>query len=516
MVVLSSCVRIPTGIGLKSPFNLYSIFLALPNINYIKGFIITPMSIKNRTIFCHDNIDILQNMEDESIDLIYLDPPFNKKKTFHAPLGSRAEGASFRDTWYDEDIKKGYLTLIADLYPTLYEYLKGVEQIESRSHRNYLIYMAQRLIEMKRILKDTGSVYLHCDNTMSHYLKLLMDCVFGYKHFIGHIVWKRHTSLQKGSQYKSKTWGTTNDDIFHYVKSNEYIFNDTRVLTPQEIEEKFPHIDDETGERFYDDTSHLFRSQDMGDRPNLCYEWRGFKSPYSSGWRLSIQRLEEEHQKGNIVIKSNGKLQRRKYLKDYKGVPLGNLWTDINPPKKQERVGYPTQKPIALLERIIQASSNKGDMVLDPFCGCATTCVAAEKLGRQWIGIDVSKKAYDLVKIRLDKEVTDKRNLFKYKNRVIYREDIPQRSDIKRIDLSYGKHRIEAKHLLYEQQEGICKGCQATFEYRHFDIDHIVPQAKGGGDNIENLQLLCSHCNRIKGQKDMSYLVQRLQELGIL
>ena len=193
-------------------------------------------------------------------------------------------------------------------------------------------------------------------------------------------------------------------------------------------------------------------------------------------------------------------------------------WWQIQPvaPSAKERVGYPTQKPIALLERIIQASSNKGDMVLDPFCGCATTCVAAEKLGREWIGIDVSKKAYDLVKMRLDKEVADKGDLTKYQNEVIYREDIPQRTDIKNIDLSYSKNKIEVKHLLYEEQEGRCNGCQSVFEYRHFDIDHIVPQVKGGSDNKENLQLLCSHCNRIKGKNDMSYLIKRLQALNIL
>ena len=469
-------------------------------------------TIKNRTIFCKDNIAILENINDNSIDLIYLDPPFNKKKTFHAPIGSQAEGASFKDTWYDDDLKEGYIGLIADLYPKLYQYLRGIESIESRSHRNYIVYMAQRLIEMQRILKDTGSIYLHCDNTMSHYIKLLMDIVFGHNNLRGHIIWKRHTSTQKGSQFKSKSWGITNDDIFHYTKTDNYTLKNVRDLTDDEILKKFHLIDKKTGNRFYDDSSHIWRNKGMGDRPNLCYEWRGFKNPHPSGWRLSKERLEEEYQKGNIVITKNKRIERRKYLKDYEGVPLGNIWTDINPPSSKERVDYPTQKPLALLERIIKASSNEDDIILDPFCGCATTCIASEKLDRQWIGIDVSKKAYELVGIRLKKEVTNPEDILQWKTEVIFREDSPQRTDSKDIDLSYTKRKVKTKHSLYDKQQGNCKGCKLKFEYRHFEIDHIVPKVKGGGGNIENLQLLCNHCNRIKSDNRMEYLINYLKE----
>ena len=458
-------------------------------------------------------------MNDKCIDLVYLDPPFNKKKTFHAPLGSKAEGASFRDTWYDEDIKKGYLTLIADLYPTLYEYLKGVEQIESRSHRNYLIYMAQRLIEIKRILKDTGSIYLHCDNTMSHYLKLLMDCVFGHQNFRNEIVWKR--SSQKGTRGNKKTLGTVTDIIYFYSKSYDHIIKIPKIDRKDKLKD-FKH-NDKKG--LYRAVTPLFADGSLHDCP--IYEWKDLNPKY--GWRVSKENLEKMDKEGKIHWNTRNKPYKKEYIDEYEGQDISNLWIDIGMATGKERVGYPTQKPIALLERIIQASSNKGDMVLDPFCGCATTCVAAEKLGREWIGIDVSKKAYDLVKMRLDREVADKGDLTKYQNEVIYREDIPQRTDIKNIDLSYSKNKIEVKHLLYEEQEGRCKGCQSVFEYRHFDIDHIVPQAKGcskkhkcflgdqgGGDNKENLQLLCSHCNRIKGKNDMNYLIARLQELNML
>lgn len=240
----------------------------------------------------------------------------------------------------------------------------------------------------------------------------------------------------------------------------------------------------------------------MGARPNLCYEWRGFRNPHPSGWRLSKERLEEEFQKGNIVIRPDGKLERRKYLKDYKGVPVGNLWDDIPPATGNERTGYPTQKPLRLLERIIKASSNEGDVVLDPFCGCATTCVAAEKLVRNWIGIDISEKAIDLVKSRLIKDL----GLFSIK--VIHRTDIPT-------DRA-GKKSPDIKYLLFGKQEGFCNGCGISFHFRNFTLDHIIPRDKGGTDTDDNLQLLCGYCNSVKGNRTQEYLLAKLKENNVI
>ena len=232
-----------------------------------------------------------------------------------------------------------------------------------------------RIFLMRKLLKETGSLYLHCDSTMSHYLKILLDIIFGVSHFRNEIVWKRASSQQKGSQFKEKTWSPNTDSIFFYVKSNQYNLNplrDISELSKEKIEKKFKYID-ENGKRYYNDSAHIFRNPAMGDRPNLCYEWRGFKNPHPSGWRLSKERLEEEYQKGNIVIRKDGKLERRKYLKDYRGVPIGSLWLDIIPTNSKERLGYPTQKPEALLERIIKASSCEGDVIADFFCGCGTS-----------------------------------------------------------------------------------------------------------------------------------------------
>ena len=365
--------------------------------------------IENRTIFCRDNLEILEGINSNSIDLIYLDPPFNKKKTFTAPIGSSAEGASFKDVFKKKDLKDEWVQTIKEDNEKLRTFLTGIKDLGDTSNYAYLAFMAIRVLEMHRVLKDTGSLYLHCDSTMSHYLKLMLDCVFGEKNFRNEIVWNRAGHIGKGSHHAPKSFGKNTDAVFFYSKSNTFSLRPYKELTDKEFEAKFPLVDDK-GER-YNTNTPIFRSRSMGGAPNLCYTWRGFKNPHPSGWRLSKSRLEEEYQKGNIVIKNHNKLERRKYQKDYKGEPIDNLWNDINiGSNAKERTGYPTQKPLALLERIIKASSNEGDIVLDPFCGCATTCVAAEGLGRKWIGIDVSVKAYELVKQSLSTQLDQRYN----------------------------------------------------------------------------------------------------------
>ena len=455
-------------------------------------------TLKDKTIFTRDNLEILRGIDGETMDLIYLDPPFNKNQDFTAPIGTTAEGASFRDIFKKQDVKASWIGIIAKDYPKIANYLNGIKNIGHISSYCYLSYMAIRLIEMYRVLKPTGSLYFHCDHTIGCHLRLLLDCIFGENNHRGHIIWKRHTSVQKGSQYKSKSWGSTTDYILHYTKTDDFFLNSTRAIGPEEVQEKFPLID-EKDERYHANAP-LYRGLSMGDRPNLCYEWRGFKNPDPSGWRLSKERLEEEYHKGNVVITEQGKLQRRKYLKDYEGVPVGNIWTDIPPVSRKI---YPTQKPLDLLKRIIQASSAVGDWVLDPFCGCATTCVAAQLLDRKWIGIDISKRAFDLVKMRLAEKlsITSEGNTAGVLSfgKVIHREDIPQRTDIPGAE----KPRKETKQDLYGRQEGICNGCEQYFPFKVMEIDHVVSQSKGGGDNEENLQLLCSHCNRSKSNRTM-------------
>ena len=255
---------------------------------------------------------------------------------------------------------------------------------------------------------------------------------------------------------------------------------------------------------------NLYKAEDLtapGVAPSRFFEWRG-AVPGNRSWRYSKEKLEELWEAGLILTKRDGKTPRLDGLKTYLGPDdrpkVQSIWTDIHrvANTSKERTGYPTQKPIALLERIIKASSNEADVVLDPFCGCATTCVAAERLGRQWIGIDISEKAVDLVRMRLEKEV----GLF---GTVIHRTDIPKRSE--KLP-NYQTH----KHTLFGRQEGLCNGCQTQFPFRNMTVDHIVPRRHGGTDALDNLQLLCGACNSTKGTGTQAELLAKLQEQGII
>ncbi|MGU9963517.1 MAG: DNA methyltransferase [Candidatus Halichondribacter symbioticus] len=396
-------------------------------------------SIKNRTIFCHDNLEILKGIDSDCVDLIYLDPPFNKNKTFTAPIGSSAEGASFSDIFREEDVKDEWLLDIKEDNYFIHDLLSTVKTIGGRASYNfcYLAYMAIRLIECHRILKSTGSIYLHCDPTMSHYLKLLMDCIFDEKNYQNEVTWKR-TSAHNDP----KRFGRITDIIFFYTKSDDYYFDTVYLPYDQSyIDNSFRNKDERGAYKSQDLTGPGVNKQDP--------RWRDYH-PSDSGRSWSVpkrivkqilgdksaddlttaQKLDLLYDNGYIDFSKNGTPRFRSYLDDLSGVPAQSLWTDINPLSShaKERTGYPTQKPLVLLERIIAASSPAGGIVLDPFCGCATTCVASEKLGRSWVGVDVSIKAYELVKERMKKEVERKDELFK--EEVDFQTDPPVRTDM--------------------------------------------------------------------------------------
>ena len=357
-----------------------------------------------------DNYDVLRQLPDECVDLIYLDPPFNSNQFYVAAFGDKGRvGRQLRDIWrWNAGSERAFQEIEAraftnSSYKRLLDCIKGVrlQAGETSDMAAYILYMARRLMEMRRVLKRTGSIYLHCDPHANAYLRILMDAVFSSDNFRNHITWERHTSAQRGSQHNPRTWGNTTDTLLFYAKSKVARLNPYKDLTEEQSSSKFP-LKDKHGRRYYNDSSHIWSSPNMGARPNLCYEWRGYCNPHPSGWRLSKKRLEEEYQKGNIVILSDGKLQRRKYEDDWRGTTIGSLWNDINPAAGSERLGYPTQKPRALLERIIKASSNPGDLVLDPFCGCGTAADAAASLGRKYLGIDISGIAVRVMQQRLE------------------------------------------------------------------------------------------------------------------
>ena len=348
----------------------------------------------HQTIWTEDCLDILRGMNTASVDLIYLDPPFNSKSDYSAPIGSKAAGSAFKDTWTLDDVDVEWINLIEAKHPALYRVLLAAM---NSSDKSYLAYMAARLLEMRRVLKPTGSLYLHCDPTMSHYLKLVMDAVFGRKAFRNEIVWsyQRWTGATRHFQ-------RMHDVIFMFARSKESRFN-------QAFE---PH------------------------------------SPKGQHRHKGRNRT--------TTISADGALAQM-YVSDSGMKAMRDVWeiSYLNANAK-ERVGYPTQKPIALLDRIIAASTNPGDMVLDPFCGCATACIAAEQLHRQWAGIDISPKAADLVRQRMRDEL----GMF-YDG--AHRTDIPHRTDLGKLPRANSP---ENRKRLYGDQAGNCAGCADHFEAR--------------------------------------------------
>ena len=263
----------------------------------------------------------------------------------------------------------------------------------------YLVMMANRLLELHRVLKSTGSLYLHCDSTASAYLKIVLDGVFGGQNFRNEIIWKRTNSL-KTSQFEDRKYGVNTDTILFYTKSDEYLFKskDIKVaFSDEEIEERYPFIDEKG--KFA--KSPTFRSMSMGERPNLCYEYKGVSAPSLAGWKYSKEYLIRIDDAGDLGWSKSGAPYRKFRPEHTKGRLVSNLWEDIDMTGGKERLGYPTQKPLALLERIISASSNEEDIVLDPFCGCGTAVHAAQKLNRQWVGIDITHLAISLIEKRL-------------------------------------------------------------------------------------------------------------------
>ena len=393
---------------------------------------------KNHTIWTGDNLPIMRGMNSESVDLIYLDPPFNSKQDYAAPIGSEAAGAEFKDTWTLSDVDAEWINLIESKNPALYRVLLAAM---TASDKSYLVYMAARILEMRRLLKPTGSIYLHCDPTMSHYLKLVMDAIFGRAQFRNEIVW----CYRKWS-VRARQFARNHDVILFYSGSRDSTFNAQYVSVSDLTMKRWGGRQQQA--ILVDGVRQAGTTDEKAQSP--CPDW----------WEISV----------------------------------------INPNAK-ERVGYPTQKPLKLLERVIAASSNAGDVVLDPFCGCATACIAAELQGRLWTGIDISPKASDLVKRRMGREVG-----VMYKGAV--REDIPLRTDLGDIP-PYNS--AANRKLLYGEQGGSCAGCSEHFKPQNLEVDHIIARAKGGTDHIQNLQLLCGNCNRIKGNRGMEYLKAKLQ-----
>ena len=362
--------------------------------------------VANRLYF-GDNLDILrQYVPDESVDLIYLDPPFNSNATYNVLFRERsgeesaAQITAFEDTWHwgweSETAFQDVVTRGPDKVGSLLSALR--QFLGQNDMMAYLTMMAQRMIELHRVLKPTGSIYLHCDPTASHYLKLLMDAVFDARNFRNEIVWLR--TMAKGLM--SRQLPNNHDVILGYRKTGESTWNVDSTFQPYD---EFS-LDAKTASKYNhrDPDGRLYQLDNLlnpnRNRPNLTYEFLGI----TRVWRWTKERMQVAYDQGLVVQPRPGAVPRlKRYLDEQRGRPFGDVWTDIPPINSQakERLGYPTQKPEALLERIINASSNEGDVVLDPFCGCGTATVAAERLNRRWIGIDITHLAITLVRHRL-------------------------------------------------------------------------------------------------------------------
>jgi adenine specific DNA methylase Mod len=353
------------------------------------------------SLYFGDNLYVLRDeIKNESIDLIYLDPPFNSKRDynllFKTPKGhdSDAQITAFDDTWHwGEQAEREFDELLHQQNTDVSEMIQSLRRFLKESDMMaYLVMMANRLVELHRVLKPSGSLYLHCDPTASHYLKIVLDTVFGAENFRNEIVWRR--SHPKGHAFTR--FATNHDVIFSYPKSiNQAKWNPIyREYDKENIEQQYSLID-ENGRR-YQLTSLLNPNP---DRPNLTYEFKGV----TKVWRWTKERMLEADRKGQIIVPKGGKgiPRYKRYLDEQEGIPVDDFWDDIELVSGSESLGYPTQKPLALLERIIEASSNKGEIVLDPFCGCGTAVHAAQKLEREWIGIDITHLSISLIEKRI-------------------------------------------------------------------------------------------------------------------
>ncbi len=394
---------------------------------------------QNRTLFHGDNLKFLRAMNSESVDLIATDPPFNKGRDFHATPDSLAAGAKFQDRWsWERDVHQEWVDQLTDDYPKLIEAIESARYAHSDGMGAFMCFMAVRLVEMRRVLKPTGSIYLHCDPTASHYLKAVMDAIFGWKNFRNEIVWCYKSGGASKRQFAKK-----HDILLFYSKdAKQARFNVLKVKS---------------------------YGQSGGGQGGAVQYYRDALGTYSivsarDWWEISM--LSTTH---------------------------------------SERLGYPTQKPMELYERIIKASSNEGDIVLDPFAGCATTCVAAERLNRQWVGMDIWGKAHEVVVDRLK----DETGLF---GTVQYETEPPARTDDGETGAPFLRVKQKVKepdgpkwtraqmyeHLL-DQNGPVCQGCDRTFDDpRYLELDHNTPRSDGGLNHISNRILLCGPCNRLK------------------
>ena len=453
----------------------------------------------NRTLFHGDNLKYMRAMNSETVDLIATDPPFNKGKDFHATPDSLASGAKFQDRWsWEKDVHEEWVDQIEDDYPHVMNVIQGSRSSYGDDMGAFLCFMAVRLIAMRRLLKPTGAIYLHCDPTAGHYLKELMDAIFGRRNFRNEIIW--HYS---GWNAKLATsFNSRHDILLYYTKATKkQSVNFNSYAVPWVSEDEYIKT------------------------------------------RKQKVRVDEDGRKYVMSDAGGGKRVKR-YLEEAMayGKPVDDVWNiDKLNNSAKESVGWPTQKPLKLYERIIKSSCNEGDIVLDPFCGCATTLVAAEKLNRKWVGIDLWDEASEMVVERLAQEgflttpdpYAGPAGQIKagLEGNITFTDIPPERTDDGEYAVPYLRPKVMVKepegpkytrqqmyeHLL-DQHGSRCQGCDRVFDDpRYLELDHNTPRADGGLNHISNRVLLCSPCNRLKSNMyTLSGLRRMNKKLGYM
>lgn len=456
----------------------------------------------------------MRGLNTDSVDLIYLDPPFNSDEEYGDPLGGDGH---FKDKWTLKDVDHFEHGQIAEANDAAYKVIEAARATEGKKAMAYLIFMAVRLIEIERILKPTGSVFLHCDDNAEHHLRNLMDAVFGAARFRSRIIWKR-TSAKNNAE---NIFGRISDCIFHYAGEEAPFHPQFTDHDENYLSVKYVNNDDD-GRGFYRLSDPSAPSRREGLR-----SWKGYAElPPSRIY--SIKKMEELDADDRIHYPRlpdgspdySKRVSKKVYLKESKGQPVGNIWMDIPPVNAmaKEALKYPTQKPKELLERIIACSTKQNDLVFDPFCGCATTLVTADGMGRRWIGCDISPLAVEKLYERLTKDERKGRKnedavkplltrVIKFdvrdkdeKGRKLRRNDpLPVRTDS-----GVGFVKRDIRHDLYGKQEGYCFGCWTHQRIEFMHIDHRNSKHDGGQNDPSNMQLLCAPCNQSKNKRSMS------------
>ena len=484
-------------------------------------------NFRNRTLYHGDNLEFLRGINSETIDLVATDPPFNKGRDFHATPDSLASGAQFRDRWSwrrdilgDEDEggdgvnHQDWVDAIQDDWPALWAVIDWTRMTYGDDMGAFLCWLGVRVLEMHRILKPTGSLWLHCDHMAAAYVKTMLDAIFGRHAYRNTITWER-TKSNKGGKGEVSAFGRSSDVLFYYAKSEEHQFHPQyHPLAPGG--RKPYRYDDEDGKGLY----RLVVIDNPGGG-GLEYSFGAGEKMPSRGYGMTKETALALLDEGKLVLREGRVPMRKMYLSDSKGKLMPDVWADIGKLEgaDTENTGYPTQKPVDLYRRIIRASSNPGDLVLDPFCGCATTLVAAEQEERQWIGMDLWEGALDLVSSRLEKECggEDEHGQAQlWRGTVHIERSAPERTDdgaVAAPPLKVPKKkarkrspepgpvlpRAEMVALLLEQQEGKCAGCDRKYDDPLiWEIDHRIPRSEGGANHHSNRCLLCPPCNRIK------------------